>query len=75
MVGKEVRMEGFMLASYMNRFGEFLEEMIGYVKQQKIASKHKIYHGVESFLESFGSLFTSSNVGKVVIQVTKDAKA
>lgn len=68
-------MEGFMLASYMNRFGEFLEEMMGYVKQRKIVSKHKIYHGIESFLESFGSLFTSSNVGKVMIQVNKDAKA
>ncbi|KAL3742164.1 hypothetical protein ACJRO7_017619 [Eucalyptus globulus] len=75
MVGKEVRMEGFMLASYMNRFGEFLEEMIGYIKQRKIVSEHKIYHGIESFLESFGSLFTSSNVGKVIVQVNKDAKA
>ncbi|XP_028785706.1 2-alkenal reductase (NADP(+)-dependent)-like [Neltuma alba] len=52
MVGKEVRMEGFMLASYSHRFVEFAEVM-----------------EIESFLESLASLFTSSNVGKVVVQV------
>ncbi|KAI8006212.1 2-alkenal reductase (NADP(+)-dependent) [Camellia lanceoleosa] len=69
MVGKEVRMEGFMLGSYMNRFGDFMKEMEGYIKEGKIISKHRIYNGIESFLESFNSMFSSSNVGKVIIQV------
>ncbi|THG13110.1 hypothetical protein TEA_011690 [Camellia sinensis var. sinensis] len=65
MVGKEVRMEGFMVGSYMNRFGDFMKEMEGYIKEGKIISKHRIYNGIESFLESFNSMFSSSNVGKV----------
>lgn len=73
MVGKQARMEGFMLD--WNRFGEFVEEMTGYIKQRKIVSKHEIYHGTESFLESIQSLFTSSNAGKVIIQVNEEAKA
>ncbi|KAH7844490.1 hypothetical protein Vadar_028597 [Vaccinium darrowii] len=68
-VGKEVKMQGFLLGSYFDRFGDFMEEMVGHVKQGKIHSKHKIYNGIESFLESFASLFSSSNSGKVVIQV------
>ncbi|XP_027343347.1 2-alkenal reductase (NADP(+)-dependent)-like [Abrus precatorius] len=69
MVGKEVRMEGFILKSHFNRFGEFAKEMEGYMKEGKIKSKNKINIGIESFLDSLNSLFTSSNIGKLVIQV------
>lgn len=69
MVGKEVKMEGYMLLSYLDRFGDFAKEMEDHVKQGKIRSKHQIYFGIESFLESLVSLFSSSNLGKVVLQV------
>ncbi|XP_057519055.1 2-alkenal reductase (NADP(+)-dependent)-like [Amaranthus tricolor] len=69
MVGKEVHMQGFMLRSYMNRFVDFITEMGGYLKDKKITSKLKINKGIESFPESLASLFTSSNIGKVVIEV------
>ncbi|GKD59226.1 NADP(+)-dependent 2-alkenal reductase-like protein [Tanacetum coccineum] len=69
MVGKEVKMEGFLCASYLNRFGEFVTLMEAYLKEEKIKSKHKIYQGIESFLESFASVFSSSNMGKVIVQV------
>ncbi|KAF8410730.1 hypothetical protein HHK36_003267 [Tetracentron sinense] len=75
MVGKEVRMEGFLVGSYLNRFGDFAKEMESYMKQGKISSKHKIYNGIESFLESLASMFSSSNVGKVVIQVKQEMDA
>jgi NADPH-dependent curcumin reductase CurA len=39
MVGKEVRMEGFMVLSYFNRFGDFTKEMQTYIKEGKISSK------------------------------------
>ncbi|XP_010278663.1 PREDICTED: 2-alkenal reductase (NADP(+)-dependent)-like [Nelumbo nucifera] len=70
-VGKEVRMEGFLLASYLNRFGEFVMAMESHLKQGKIVSKHKIYYGIETFLESLESIFSGSNAGKVLIQVCK----
>lgn len=69
MVGKEVRMEGYIIGSYLNHFGDFMKEMEGYLKQGSITSKHKIYKGIESFPESLGSLFSSSNNGKVIVQV------
>ncbi|PKI68590.1 hypothetical protein CRG98_010994, partial [Punica granatum] len=69
MVGKEVRMEGFLVGSYLHRFNDFVNDMENYLKQGKIKSKHKIYHGIESFVESLGSLFSSSNTGKVIVKV------
>ncbi|KAG4968680.1 hypothetical protein AAZX31_12G182900 [Glycine max] len=71
MVGKEVRMEGFMLESYWHRFEDFAKEMEGYIKEGKVTSKNKINIGIESFLDSLASLFSSSNIGKVVVQVNK----
>ncbi|GMJ05727.1 alkenal reductase, 2-alkenal reductase [Hibiscus trionum] len=68
-VGKEVRMEGYLLGSYVDRFEEFAAEMGNYIKQGKISSKIKIYEGIERFAESIGSLFSSSNTGKVIIEV------
>ncbi|CAN6702006.1 unnamed protein product [Malus baccata var. baccata] len=70
LIGKEVNMQGFLVGSYLHRYGDFATEMESHVKQGKIGySKLKIFHGIETLLESLGSLFTSSNVGKVVIQV------
>jgi len=69
MVGKEVRMEGFMLDSYWDRFGDFAKDMERYLQEGKIKSKNKINIGIECFLDSLNSLFSSSNIGKVVVQV------
>ncbi|KAJ0110471.1 hypothetical protein Patl1_02011 [Pistacia atlantica] len=73
MIGKEVKMEGFMMGSSMHRFGDFAKQMETYIKEGKISSKHVIYNGIESFLEGLGSIFSSSNMGKVVIQVKSKA--
>ncbi|KAF3655317.1 putative methyltransferase NSUN6-like [Capsicum annuum] len=70
MVGKEIMMKGFMVGSYYNHFEEFIKEMEVHLREGKIKSKHKIYNSVDSFLESLASLFSSSNVGKVILQVT-----
>ena len=68
-VGKEVRIEGYLMGSHMDRFDDFTKAMVTYTKEGKLRSKHKIYYGIESFIESLGSIFSSSNIGKVVIQV------
>ncbi|GAU17114.1 hypothetical protein TSUD_106130 [Trifolium subterraneum] len=69
MVGKQVRMEGFMLESYWHRFGDFAKDMERYIQEGKVKSKNKINVGIEGFLDSLNSLFSSSNIGKVVVQV------
>jgi len=58
-----------MLESYWHRFGDFAKDMERYLQEGKVKSKNKINIGIEGFLESLNSLFSSSNIGKVVIQV------
>lgn len=71
MVGKEVRMEGFMIGSYLHHFNEFADEIEGYIREGKLISKFKINSGIESFLPSLVSQFSSSNIGKVIVEVNK----
>lgn len=73
MIGKEVKMEGYMVGSFVHRFGDFAKEMETYKKQGKISSKHVLYNGIESFLDGLGSVFSSSNMGKVIIQFNSEA--
>ncbi|KAK6919358.1 Alcohol dehydrogenase-like, C-terminal [Dillenia turbinata] len=72
MVGKDVRMEGFLVGTYLDRFGDFGIQMKNYIKEGKISSKHMIFNGIDSFLESLASLFSSSNHGKVIIQIRSE---
>ncbi|KAE8736257.1 zinc metalloprotease [Hibiscus syriacus] len=67
-VGKEVRMEGYLVGSYLDRFSDFAVEMGSYIKHGKIRSKIRFYEGIKSFGESLGSLFSSSNEGKVIVE-------
>ncbi|KAJ6826549.1 polygalacturonase-like [Iris pallida] len=71
MVGKDVKMEGFMIGSHIHHFGDFAEDIEGYIREGKLVSKFKMNNGIESFLPSLVSLFSSSNVGKVIIEVNK----
>ncbi|MED6161072.1 hypothetical protein PIB30_057342 [Stylosanthes scabra] len=68
LVGKEVRMEGFLIGSYFNLFDDFAKDMKEYIKEGKLKPKHQINIGIETALDSLNSLFTSSNNGKVIIQ-------
>lgn len=68
-MGKELKIQGYLVHTYLDKFADFGKEMEGYMKEGKIRSKLKIFEGIESFEESIGSMFSSSNVGKVVIKV------
>ncbi|GLT73357.1 hypothetical protein SLA2020_452230 [Shorea laevis] len=65
-VNKQARIP---VCGMISQYKKIWTEREGYIKEGKISSKFKMYHGIESYLESLGSLFTSSNVGKVIIEV------
>ena len=69
LVGKCAKMEGFLCGNYLNRMGEFLQEMTGYIKEGKIKYKEDVKEGLDSFLEAFNSMFTGDNIGKPVIHL------
>ncbi|KAH9318793.1 hypothetical protein KI387_020562, partial [Taxus chinensis] len=57
LVGKSAKMQGFIVAHYVDHMDQFREEMIGYLKQGKLKYRVDAKQGVDSFLEAFNSMF------------------
>eukprot|EP01018_Ginkgo_biloba_P009154 Gb_23108 [translate_table: standard] len=70
LVGKCAKMQGFMMAHYLNRMKEFTEEMAVYVKEGKIKYREDVREGMESFLDAFNSMFRGGNIGKTLIRLS-----
>lgn len=69
LVGKEGKIQGFLVGSFAKRYSEAYPKMLGWVKEGKLVSKETIFDGFDKVPEAFIALFTSANVGKVLIKI------
>ncbi|KAB5548549.1 hypothetical protein DKX38_011955 [Salix brachista] len=71
-VFKEIRMQGFLAATYYHLYPKFLEMALPYLKQGKIVYVEDIAEGLESGPSSLLSIFTGKNVGKKLVVVAPE---
>ncbi|XP_061949812.1 2-alkenal reductase (NADP(+)-dependent)-like [Populus nigra] len=71
-VWKQIRMQGFLAASYYHLYPKFLEMALPYIKQGKIVYVEDKAEGLESGPTSLVSLFTGLNVGKKLLVVARE---
>ncbi|KAG6767699.1 hypothetical protein POTOM_028913 [Populus tomentosa] len=71
-VWKQIRMQGFLAASYYHLYPKFLEMALPYIKQGKIVYVEDKAEGLESGPTSLLSLFTGQNVGKKLLVVARE---
>jgi len=64
-------MKGMLAFDYVDRFGEAVREMAGWMKEGKLKSREDIVEGLETFPESFLKLFSGENVGKLLLKVAE----
>ncbi|CAN6344731.1 unnamed protein product [Urochloa humidicola] len=69
---KRVRMEGFMVSDYFGQYHKFEEEMVGYLKDGKIAYVEDVAEGLEKAPAALIGLFTGRNVGKQLVTVARE---
>ncbi|XP_039158623.1 2-alkenal reductase (NADP(+)-dependent)-like [Eucalyptus grandis] len=69
---KQVRMEGFLVSSYYHLYPKFLETVLPHIKQGKITYVEDIVEGLENAPAALVGLFSSHNVGKRVIVVSRE---
>jgi len=69
LIGKEVKIQGFIVSSYMARFPEAITNLAKWVHEGKIKPKETLFKGFDSIPDAFLSLFQGSNIGKVVVQL------
>jgi len=69
LIGKEVKIQGFIVSSYANRFPEAIPQLAQWIHQGKLKTKETIFNGFDTIPDAFLSLFKGENIGKVLIHL------
>jgi NADPH-dependent curcumin reductase len=65
-------MTGFVMSDYLDRYGEAVQEMAGWLASGKLVSREDIAHGLENFPDTLLRLFSGENTGKLVLELAAD---
>ena len=67
-VGKKIRINGFIVWDHADMHGDFLRDMTNWIQQGQIVTQETIVEGIDSAVDAFLGLFTGDNFGKMVIK-------
>jgi NADPH-dependent curcumin reductase CurA len=71
LVQRRVKMQGFIVIDFMDRFEEAIQELAGWVMDGKIAWREDIQQGFENIPATLQRLFSGANVGKQMLQLAE----
>ncbi len=69
MVGKQLRMEGFIVSSSWDMMPAFLRDLSQWVKEGKVTWKETVFEGIEKAPDAFLGLFKGENLGKMLVKL------
>ncbi|CAL5097802.1 unnamed protein product [Urochloa decumbens] len=73
LVGKHIRMEGFLVSEYAGEYRRrFEEEMARYLTEGKVVCVEDVAEGIEAAPAALVGLFAGRNVGKQVVVVARE---
>lgn len=68
-VGKKVRINGFIVSDHGDMRAQFLQDMIPWIQQGKIKSRETVVEGLDNAVDAFLGLFSGDNFGKMVVKI------
>jgi NADPH-dependent curcumin reductase CurA len=71
-IGKRLRMQGFIVSDHQDRFREFVTEVGRWVADGRLRYRETIAEGIESVPGAFAGLFRGDNVGKMLVRLAAD---
>lgn len=71
-VGKRIRMEGFVVNDYYHLYPKYLEMIIPHIKEGKTVYVEDIADGLENAPAALVGLFSGRNVGKQLVVVARE---
>jgi NADPH-dependent curcumin reductase CurA len=69
LVGKQMRMEGFIVSSSWDLMPAFHRDLAGWVKDGKVKWKETVLEGIERAPDAFLGLFKGENMGKMLVKL------
>jgi len=68
-VGKALRIQGFIVSDHPNMMAPFLKDMTGWIKEGKITWRETVDDGIDNAVGAFLKLFTGDNLGKMLVKL------
>jgi NADPH-dependent curcumin reductase CurA len=68
-VGKRIKMQGFIVSDFMDMREQFFNEMGAWVKEGRIKWEETVETGIENAPKAFLGLFTGGNTGKMLVKL------
>ncbi|HBW85078.1 MAG TPA: NADP-dependent oxidoreductase [Gammaproteobacteria bacterium] len=68
-VGKKIRITGFIVSDHTEMQPQFLSDMVGWIKEGKIEYQETVYEGLGKALDAFLALFSGENFGKMIVKL------
>ena len=69
LIGKRLKMQGFLVSDYHARAAEFYQEMGAWISAGAIRAEETIVDGIASAPDAFIGLFTGENMGKMLVRL------
>jgi NADPH-dependent curcumin reductase CurA len=69
LLAKSARMEGFVVKSYVPRFGEGVARLAEWLASGKLHHREHVVDGLENALSAFHMLFDGRNTGKLIVRI------
>ena len=71
-VGKNLRLQGFIVSHYFDQMPQFIGEAAGLIKAGKLKWQETVEHGIENAPKAFLKLFSGENSGKMLVKIGPD---
>jgi NADPH-dependent curcumin reductase CurA len=68
-VGKSLRIRGFIVSEFANLRPQFLAEMTRWIADGKLAWEETIFNGIDAAPDAFVGLFSGGNTGKMLVRL------
>jgi NADPH-dependent curcumin reductase CurA len=69
-VGKQLRLEGFIVSSHADMQGAFIKDMSAWIAADKIKWRQTVEEGIENAPAAFLKLFNGENLGKMLVKLS-----
>jgi len=69
LIGKNLRMEGFIVSHHFDLMPKFIEDLSGWVREGKVTWKETVFEGIDKAPDAFLGLFTGENLGKMLVKL------
>lgn len=69
MVMSQLKMEGFIVTRWLNRFNESFEENMKWIREGKLKYQETVTEGFDNMFKAFAGMMKGENTGKAIVKV------